>query len=106
MLYRKELYLNLNVGVVTHDHSDEGSLFQIEEVLSENDFNCLDNLLVIDGVFNLFMDLCSRCKGRVGMNSKGIMKFRNTVQYNLFEKELLMWQSCSVLLTYFESDVI
>ena len=37
MLYIEELYLNLNVGVVTHDLSNEGSLFQIEEVLNEND---------------------------------------------------------------------
>ena len=103
MLYREELYLNLNVGMDTHDLSNEGSLFQIEEELNKNDFTCLDNLFVIDGVF----------EGRVGMNEikinyyyritenellylQGKMQFRNTVQYNLFEKELI----------YYESDVI
>ena len=54
--------------VDTRDLSYEGSLFQIKKELNKNDFTCLDNLFVIDGVFNLFMDLCSRCKGRVGMN--------------------------------------
>ena len=59
--------LDLNVIVDVHDLREERSLFQIEEVWSEKALSCFDNLLVIDGVFNLnlFMDLCS-CRVELG----------------------------------------
>ena len=36
-----------------HDLSEEGSWFHVEGAWSEKAVSCVDNLLLIDGVFNL-----------------------------------------------------
>ena len=45
--------LVLNVVVDVHDLREEGSWIHIDEAWSENALSCFDNLLVIDGDFNL-----------------------------------------------------
>ena len=49
----------MNVVMGVHDLMEKESLYQVEGAWDDIDLSCFDQLLVIDGVFNLslFMDL-------------------------------------------------